>query len=151
MILSISSDFGTLLVGIFSWRAIACKFISVFGLRDSGNFSRSSTVQIEFRVSAIAVGAAVFAIFRYVCVGVGICVYCTGMCICDWCVCTRYMCVAGGWVLCCGGPSQSRHSLVGHLAQFLVVFPYDEQIREFSDISVKGCITYLILLLEQVL
>ena len=75
MIFSIRSDFGTLLVGIFSWRAIACKFISVLGLRDSGRFCRSCSVQIEFLESAIAVGVAVFAI---------VCRCCTVVCWIRW-------------------------------------------------------------------
>ena len=75
MILSINSDFGTLLVGIFNCRAIACRFISVFGLRDRGRFCRSSTVQIEFLERAIAVGVAVLAI---------VCRCCTVVCWIRW-------------------------------------------------------------------
>ena len=78
MIFSISSDFGTLLVGIFNWRAIACRYICVFGLRDRGRFCRSSNVHIEFRVSAIAVGVAVFAI---------VCRCFTVLCISGWLMC----------------------------------------------------------------
>ena len=130
MIFSIRSDFGTLLVGIFSWRAIACKFISVLGLRDSGRFCRSCSVQIEFLESAIAVGVAVFAIV---------------------CRCFTGVCWIRGLDDVLWGPSQSPGVLVGHLAQFLIVFPYDEHIREFADIFIKFFISYFILLLEQVL
>ena len=134
MIFSIRSDFGTCLVGIFNWRAIACKFISVLGLRDRGRFCRSCSVQIEFLESAIAVGVAVFVI----------------VCRCCTVVCWVYMCVTVGWLMCCGDPASPCHYLVGHLAQFLIVFPYDEHIREFADIFIKFLISYLILILEQV-